>query len=65
MMILTFIALLLLVPFVLLLIGFIQVLIPEARKTGKRMLLIGSIWLVTELIVGFSICSNMHFGGGH
>ncbi|WP_118976050.1 hypothetical protein [Taibaiella koreensis] len=65
MILLSLLLILLFAPFVLLLTGFILALIPESRKRGKIMLLTGGIWLVVELLIGFSICSNMHFGGGH
>ena len=60
--------LLLITPLILMLIGFIKLVAasePQGRSSGKRLLLIGLIWLAAEILIGYSICSNMRFGGMH
>lgn len=52
-------------PFILMIAGIVQVVRKDAQKksTGKK-LLAGIGLLGIELLIGYSICSNMNFGGG-
>lgn len=55
--------LILLLPFVLIIIGIVQVAGKDAPRTkkGKQVLLTGVIILGLEILIGYSICSNMNF----
>jgi hypothetical protein len=54
-------------PFILMIIGGIQLTRADVlkKKNGKKLLLIGIGLLGVELLIGYSICSNMKFGGMH
>ena len=54
-------------PFILMIIGGIQLTRAGVlkKKNGKKLLLIGIGLLGVELLIGYSICSNMKFGGMH
>lgn len=54
----------LLTPLVLLLAGFIKILLadPGKRRSGRILLLTGLIWLTAEILIGYSVCSNMSLG---
>ncbi|MDN3658520.1 hypothetical protein QWZ08_22945 [Ferruginibacter paludis] len=61
-----FLFLLIFAPFILMIAGIVQLSRNDATKkqNDKKLLLIGvGIWGV-ELLIGYSICSNMHLGGG-
>ncbi len=49
------------IPFVMMLIGIVQLFWSDAaiRKTGKKLLLIGIALVGVELLIGYSICSNI------
>ena len=53
-------------PFILMIAGIVQLNRKDAAKqrSGKNLLLIGVGLLGVELLIGYSICSNMHWGGG-
>jgi uncharacterized membrane protein len=59
--------LLIFAPFILMIIGVIQLTRADVMKkrNGKKLLLAGIILLGTELLIGYSVCSNMSFGGMH
>ena len=54
-------------PFILMVVGIVQIGRNDATKkqNGKKLLLIGVGLLGIELLIGYSICSNMNFGGMH
>jgi uncharacterized membrane protein len=53
-------------PFILMIAGIVQLSRNDATKkqTGKKLMLIGVGLLGVELLIGYSMCSNMHLGGG-
>jgi hypothetical protein len=53
-------------PFILTIAGIVQLSRNDATKkqSGKKLLLIGVGLLGIELLIGYSICSNMHLGSG-
>jgi hypothetical protein len=53
-------------PFILMISGIVQLVRknPNNKNTGKKLLLAGVGLLGVELLIGYSMCSNMHFGGG-
>jgi multisubunit Na+/H+ antiporter MnhC subunit len=59
--------LLIFAPFILMIIGVIQLTRSDLvkKKNGKKLLLAGIGLLGVELLIGYSICSNMNFGGMH
>lgn len=59
--------LLIFAPFILMIIGIIQLTRSDLvkKKNGKKLLLAGIGLLGVELLIGYSICSNMNFGGMH
>jgi len=59
--------LLIFTPFILMIIGVVQLTRGDLikKKNGKKLLLIGIGLLGVELLIGYSICSNMNFGGMH
>ena len=59
--------LLIFAPFILIIIGVIQLTRSDLvkKKNGKKLLLAGIGLLGVELLIGYSICSNMNFGGMH
>jgi hypothetical protein len=61
-----FLFVLIFAPFILMIAGIVQLSRKDAvkRKSGKNLLLIGVGLLGVELLIGYSMCSNMHFGGG-
>ena len=54
-------------PFILMIIGVIQLTRSDLvkKKNGKKLLLACIGLLGVELLIGYSICSNMNFGGMH
>jgi len=48
------------IPFVMILIGIVQLFWNDAatRKTGKKLLLIGIALVGVELLIGYSMCST-------
>lgn len=58
--------LLVLLPLVFIVVGIVMIFLndPAKRKKGKLFLLGGVLALLVEVLIGYSICSNMHFGGG-
>ena len=36
----------------------------KKKKKGRLFLMGGFLALLVEVLIGYSICSNMHFGGG-
>ena len=59
--------LLIFAPFILMIVGVVQLTRSDLikKKNGKKLLLIGIGLLGVELLIGYSICSNMNFGGMH
>ena len=59
--------LLIFAPFILMIIGVIQLTRSDLvkKKNGKKLLLAGIGLLGVELLIDYSICSNMNFGGMH
>ena len=59
--------LLIFASFILMIIGVIQLTRSDLvkKKNGKKLLLAGIGLLGVELLIGYSICSNMNFGGMH
>ncbi len=55
-----FIFLLVGIPIILMLIGIIKLFYTNEviKKSGKKLLLIGAIWLGSELVIGISVCSG-------
>lgn len=53
-------------PFILMIAGIVQLVRKDSQKksTGKKLLLAGIGLLGVELLIGYSMCSNMHLGGG-
>lgn len=58
--------LLILLPLVFIVVGIVMVFFNDQakRKKGKLFLLGGVLALLVEVLIGYSICSNMHFSGG-
>lgn len=54
-------------PFILMIAGIVQLIRKDAlkKKSGKKLLLIGIGLLGVEILIGWSVCSNMNFGGMH
>ena len=54
-------------PFILMIVGVVQLTRSDLikKKKGEKLLLIGIGLLGVELLIGYSICSNMNFGGMH
>lgn len=52
--------------FILMIVGVVQLTRSDLikKKNGKKLLLIGIGLLGVELLIGYSICSNMNFAGG-
>lgn len=52
-------------PFILMLVGIVKLFNATEikRKSGGKLLLIGIALLGVEILIGYSICSNMSFGG--
>ncbi|HMO63056.1 MAG TPA: hypothetical protein PKC39_08910 [Ferruginibacter sp.] len=55
--------LLMLSPLILMLVGFILLLNKDTatRKRGRNLLLVGLILLLIEILIGYSVCSNLSF----
>jgi hypothetical protein len=55
--------LLMLSPLILMLVGFILLLNKEndTRKRGRNLLLVGIVLLLAEILIGYSVCSNLNF----
>jgi hypothetical protein len=58
---------LVIVPLALMLAGLIQLVSHDEtkRKKGMMMLLGGVALLGAELLIGYSVCSNINISGGH
>jgi hypothetical protein len=58
--------LLILLPLVFIIVGIVMVFFndPAKRKRGRLFLLGGVLALLVEVLIGYSICSNLHIGGG-
>ncbi|MEO5944620.1 MAG: hypothetical protein ABIP30_11000 [Ferruginibacter sp.] len=54
-------------PFILVIVGIVQSMSKEPlkKKSGKKVLLIAICILGVEILIGWSVCSNMNFGGMH
>jgi hypothetical protein len=55
-----FIFLLVGIPIILMLIGIVKLFYTDEviKKSGRKLLLIGAIWLGSELVIGISVCSG-------
>jgi VIT1/CCC1 family predicted Fe2+/Mn2+ transporter len=55
------------IPLVLVIIGIVKSCSSneQKRKDGLKFILGGLGLFGVFVLIGFSICSNMHFGGGH
>ena len=64
---LALLGLLIIAPFVLMLLGIGQFFVKDEskRKKGRNLILTGIALLGTEILIGYSICSNIHIGGMH
>jgi len=59
--------LIILLPFILMLVGIIQLCMsdPGKKRTGRNLLLGGIALLGIVILIGYSVCSNINIGGGH
>jgi len=48
-------------PIILMIVGLVLSLNSqkETRKTGKRLLIGGAIFMAVEILIGFAVCSNI------
>ncbi|MDB5275080.1 MAG: hypothetical protein JWR61_35 [Ferruginibacter sp.] len=53
-------------PFILMIAGIVQLIRKDLQKksAGKKLLLAGIGLLGVELLIGYSMCSNLHLGEG-
>lgn len=60
-------AIVVIVPFLLMLIGIVEIFSKDAvkRKRARNLLLGGVLLLLVEILIGYSICSNIRIGGMH
>lgn len=58
--------LLIIAPLVFIVAGIVLIFFTDEakRKKGRLFLMGGFLALLVEVLIGYSICSNMHFGGG-
>ncbi len=58
---------LVLAPLVLIIIGIAKLFSSNehVKKMGSKLILYAILLLGTEILIGYSLCSNIHIGGGH